>query len=174
MNTAGNPLCHSMLRSQVGDYDPDTGKFRVRQKRSATPTRPATSSDADCDSSLREAGARQEARRSVVFKDQGWGFAGPRYWFDPCVKQAGLVNLTWKSATRHGCKPSGQGWCADHCSDEVFGPRIHCDDDAIRTSTTRKQRSRGGRNDVLLPCRNQKSMWRQIWHQRSGRISTER
>lgn len=23
------------------------------------------------------------------------------YWFDPCVKEAGLVDLTWKSATRH-------------------------------------------------------------------------
>jgi hypothetical protein len=24
-----------------------------------------------------------------------------RHWFDSCVEQAGLVNLTWKSATRY-------------------------------------------------------------------------
>jgi hypothetical protein len=34
-------------------------------------------------------------------KIKGGDFEDTRYWFDPCVKQAGLVNLTWKSATRH-------------------------------------------------------------------------
>jgi integrase len=34
-------------------------------------------------------------------KIKGGDLHDTRNWFDPCVKQAGLINLTWKSATRH-------------------------------------------------------------------------
>ena len=91
-----------LLRSQVGDYDAATGKLRVRQKEvsSSSPFRygPLTPIGV---AAYEKLAAGKKPGDLLCSKIKGGDLQDTRYWFDPCVKQAGLVNLTWKSATMH-------------------------------------------------------------------------
>jgi integrase len=91
-----------LLRSQVGDYDANTGKLRVRQKKvrnsSAFRYVPLTPIAV---AAYEKLAAGKKPGDLLCSKTNGGDLQYTRYWFDPCVKQAGLVNLTWKSATRH-------------------------------------------------------------------------
>jgi integrase len=91
-----------LLRSQVGDYDADSGKLRVRQKKvrnsSAFRYVPLTPIAV---AAYEKLSSGKQPGNPLCSKIKGGDLQDTRYWFDPCVKQAGLVNLTWKSATRH-------------------------------------------------------------------------
>lgn len=91
-----------LLRAQVGDYDADTGKFRVRQKkvRNSPPFRyiPLTPIAV---AAYKKLSAGKKVGKPLCSKINGDALQDTRYWFDPCVEEAGLVNLTWYSATRH-------------------------------------------------------------------------
>ena len=91
-----------LLRSQVGDYDAATGKLRVRQKKvrnsSAFRYVPLTPIAV---AAYEKLAAGKQPGDPLCSKIKGGDLQDTRYWFDACVKQAGLVNLTWKSATRH-------------------------------------------------------------------------
>jgi integrase len=91
-----------LLRSQVGDFDAQTGKLRVRQRKvrysSAFRYVPLTPIAI---AAYEKLAAGKKPGDLLCSKIKGGSLHGTRYWFDPCVKQAGLVNLTWKAATRH-------------------------------------------------------------------------
>ena len=91
-----------LLRSQVGDYDAATGKLRVRHKKvrnsSAFRYVPLTPIAV---AAYEKLAAGKKPGDLSCSKIKGGDFEDTRYWFVPCVKQAGLVNLTWKLATRH-------------------------------------------------------------------------
>lgn len=91
-----------LLRAQVGDYDPSTNKIRVRQKkvRNSSLFRyvPMTPIAVAAYENL---AAGKKTGDPLCSKLNGDALQDTRYWFAPCAKEAGLVNLTWKNATRH-------------------------------------------------------------------------
>jgi integrase len=91
-----------LLRAQVGDFDPATGKFKVRQKkiRNSSPFRYVPLTPLAI-AAYEKLAAGKKAGEPLCSNLNGDTLQDTRYWFDPCVTAAGLVNLTWKSATRH-------------------------------------------------------------------------
>lgn len=88
-----------LLRSKVGDYDPGTGMFKVRQRKVRTaptfryvPASPIAIAAYQRLAAGKPDGAvlcsKQERREDLDLKQT-------RYWFDPCVEDAGLVNFLW-------------------------------------------------------------------------------
>lgn len=88
-----------LLRSKVGDYDANTGMFRVRQKKVRTAPFfryvPATPIAMLAYKRLAEGKKNNEV---LCCKQEAGGDPGlteTRYWFDPCVEAAGLVDFLW-------------------------------------------------------------------------------
>lgn len=88
-----------LLRSRVGDYDATTGMFRVRQKKVRTAPFfryvPATPIAILAYKRLAEG----RPNNSVLCCKQERGgdpdLTETRYWFEPCVEAAGLVDFLW-------------------------------------------------------------------------------
>jgi integrase len=91
-----------LLRARVGDFNPDTGKFTVRKKkvRNSSPFRYVPLSPIAI-AAYEKLAAGKRPGDPLCSQLNGDALQETRYWFDPCVEAAGLVDLTWKSATRH-------------------------------------------------------------------------
>lgn len=85
-----------LLRVRVGDYDRKTGKLLVRQKkvRNSPAFRyvPLTPIGV---SSYQQLAGKRKAGGPLCLKIEGARLEETRYWFDPCVAEAGLVNCVW-------------------------------------------------------------------------------
>lgn len=88
-----------LLRSQVGDYDASTGMFKVRQQKVRTaPTFRYVPATPIAVMAYTRLAAGKQPGASLCSKQQR--HADPdlnetRYWFDPCVQEAGLVDFLW-------------------------------------------------------------------------------
>jgi len=85
-----------LLRARVGDYDRKTGKMLVRQKkvRNSPAFRYVPLTPIGVSSYQQPAGKRK-AGGPLCRKMEGGRLEDTRYWFDPCVAEAGLVNCVW-------------------------------------------------------------------------------
>ena len=84
------------LRAQVGDYTSTTGMLMIRQKkvRSAPATRyvPLTPIAVQAYNQL---AAKKKTGEPLCTNTEGAVLYEARYWFDPAVDEAGVVDLTW-------------------------------------------------------------------------------
>lgn len=123
-----------LLRARVGDFNPDTGKFTVRQKkvRNSSPFRYVPLSPIAI-AAYKKLGRRQAAGRSPLLTAEWRRPSGDtllvRHLCRSC--RSGRLNLEI-SDSAHGGKSLGDGWYANCSGFQVLRPRINTDDDALR------------------------------------------
>lgn len=85
-----------LLRARIGDYNPATGKMTIHQRklRNAPPQRYVPLTPIGITAYQKLAGKRRKGEPLCV-NAEGNPLTETRYWFDPCVEAAGLVNFTW-------------------------------------------------------------------------------
>jgi hypothetical protein len=83
-------------------------------------------------------------------KEDGQAMEQMRYWFDPCVGAAGLVNYHWHDCRHTFCSRLVNGWSPVGGRGRVRRPQEHHDDDEIRASSADEPQPGGERNDELL------------------------
>lgn len=93
-----------LLRARVGDYDPKTGKIAVRQTkvRNAPPLRYVPMTPIAIAAYERLAKGCK-AGEPLCRQEDGAAMEQMRYWFDPCVDAAGLVNYVWHDSRHTFC-----------------------------------------------------------------------
>lgn len=88
-----------LLRAKVGDYDETSGMFRVRQKkvRSSPTYRYVPATPIAVAAYLKLAAGKKEgaALCSKQERREDPDLRETRYWFDPCVEKASLVDFLW-------------------------------------------------------------------------------